>query len=66
MRINAALRKSGMDFTLAIEEAGQIEAMEAGGMSRANAIRILKLSRIPLKQQGALDPTRVPGSRRGP
>ena len=64
-RLNAGHARSGKPYTLDVEEQIQRQAMLKGGMKPANIERILEISREELKRQGALDPTRVPGSRRG-
>lgn len=63
-RLNAEARRSGEPYTLDVEEDIQIKAMKEGGIEEQHAKEILKRSREELERQGALEPTRAPGSRR--
>ena len=62
--MNAEARRSGEPYSLDVEESIQRAAMKKGGVADQDIERILELSRENLKKQGALDPTRTPGSRK--
>ena len=63
--LNAKARASGKEYNLEVEEEIQREAMRQGGVTNENTETILSLSRNRLEKQEALNPTRIPGSRRG-
>ncbi len=65
LKLNAEARRSGLEYTLAVEEAIQRQAMAAGKILDEDVLAILKLSRKDLQSQGALEPTRIPGARKG-
>lgn len=64
-QMNAEAAKSGAAYNLATEEAIQRKAMKAGGFTDARIERIFEISREELKKQGALEPSRIPGTRKG-
>jgi RHS repeat-associated protein len=61
--LNAAARRSGAPYTLSVEENIQRQAMRTGNISDVEIEAILLISRAELAIQGALEPTRIPGSR---
>lgn len=64
-RLNADFARTNKTYTLEIEENIQRQAMIKGDMKPDHVDRILELSRERLKPQNSLDPTRIPGTRRG-
>jgi hypothetical protein len=58
------IRASGETFDLNAEEAIQRQAMQAGGFTDAEIEDILSASRDSLPPD-ALQPTRIPGTRKG-
>lgn len=64
-RLNAAHARTGQPYTLEVEERIQRQAMLNGNIAPDHVERILEISREELARQGALDPTKTPGTRRG-
>ncbi|QJD99468.1 LysM peptidoglycan-binding domain-containing protein [Massilia forsythiae] len=64
-RLNAEYARTQKVYTLEAEEKIQVEAMIKGGIKRADAEEMLRISREELQRQDALNPTRTPGTRRG-
>jgi RHS repeat-associated protein len=59
----AELRRSGRPNTLQEHNRIAVEALMAGGASREQAEALVVLSVLNLQAQGALHPTRIPGTR---
>jgi hypothetical protein len=64
-KLNADLRKKQQGQSLLDEEGVQSESMQHGRIKSEHAEEILDLSREILKDMDALDPTRIPGQRKG-
>lgn len=64
VQLNAEAARSGAAYDLQAEEVVQRKAMRSGGFTDAQIDRILEKSREVLKRQGALEPTRIPGTRK--
>jgi RHS repeat-associated protein len=62
-RLNAEARRSGQTYDLPVEEQIQRESMRLGGFTEEEIDKILEVSRDRLKEQNALQPSRIPGSR---